>query len=104
MRYSDVERIFLYSDPVDLRKGANSLLDFVESEMGKDPFDSDCIYFFINRRHNLIKGIQYDCGRSSLHIERPPEGTFKWKRWCSDIVSEIDSEEFDKLLKSWNKE
>lgn len=103
MDYFLTSHIYLYQEKTDLRKSIPGLTDIVESEMGLDPYMNDTIFFFINGRHNTIKGLEYDHGRRSLHIEKTPQGTFKWDCYCTGKITKVSSEDFADLLRSWTQ-
>lgn len=44
----------LYSKPMDMRKGINSLIAVVQGELGRDPLSGDA-FVFINKTRKMLK-------------------------------------------------
>ena len=53
------KRIWLYSQPADLRKGFGGLYAIANNTLGVDPMDGD-IFIFLNRRRTLLKALRWD--------------------------------------------
>ncbi len=47
-------KVYLYRDPVDMRKGRNCLAALAQEAMKVDPF-SGALLIFVSRRHNAVK-------------------------------------------------
>ena len=76
IRPSDESQIYLYRDPVDMRKSINGLVAIVESEMG-DPFDAS-LYVFCNRARSLVKLVCWEGNGFVLWMKRLDKARFKW--------------------------
>ena len=69
-------RIFIYTQPADMRCGFNKLSMFAESIMNKDPF-SGHLFVFFNRRGDKCKILFWDRTGFVLWYKRLEEGTFE---------------------------
>lgn len=52
-------RILVAIEPVDGRKGIDSLARLCKQELAQDPF-SGCVFIFINRSRTTLKALCYD--------------------------------------------
>jgi len=69
-------RIFLYSHPADMRKGADGLSGLVVGEMKTDPL-SGAVYVFCNRRRTVIKLLYWDRDGYAVWMKRLERGRFR---------------------------
>jgi transposase len=68
--------IFVYTEPMDMRKGFDGLSGIVRSEFAADPTDGS-LFLFINRRRDRLKILHVDgtgCWRYCKLLEA---GTFE---------------------------
>ena len=88
-------RIFLYSQPTDMRCGFNRLGMLAESMMGQDPF-SGHLFVFFNRCGDRCKVLAWDRTGFCIWYKRLEKGTFhRPKRRPDDApapVLEIDAD------------
>lgn len=70
-------KIFLGSDPTDMRKGFDSLAHLVESSMSLDPL-SGYLFVFRSRRGDRIKVLWWDRDGYCLWYKRLEKGTFRF--------------------------
>lgn len=70
-------RILVAIEPVDGRKGIDSLAQLCREKLHEDPF-SGCLFIFRNRRGTGIKLLVYDGQGFWLAEKRLSEGRFKW--------------------------
>lgn len=69
-------RIFISTEPVDLRKGFDGLSAIVEHAWKVDPFSGD-IFLFLNRRRTLLKLLYWDGDGYAIWYKRLEKGTFR---------------------------
>ena len=69
-------RIFISTEPVDLRKGFDGLSAIVEHQWGADPFSGD-LFLFLNRRRTLLKLLYWDTDGYAIWYKRLEKGTFR---------------------------
>ena len=69
-------RIFLYTEPTDLRKGFDGLSGIVRSEFAADPLDGS-LFLFVNRRRDRIKILHFDGSGYWLYYKLLEAGTFE---------------------------
>lgn len=71
-------KVYLASEPVDFRKGPDSLLSLVR-DAGSDPF-SGALYVFRAKRADRVKIVWWDGSGVCLFAKRLEESSFCWPR------------------------
>lgn len=89
-------RMFLYTQPTDMRKGFDGLSGIVRSEFEADPLDGS-LFLFINRRRNRLKILHWDGGGYWLYYRLLEAGTFEVLAGDGKCV-QIDSTQLAMLL------
>ena len=97
--FKKVPGIFLYRQPVDLRKGIDGYAALV-SACGLDPCSGQ-LFLFTNRSENKMKGIIYDGVSFWLLYRRLNSGKIQWKRQGEDTIF-ITHVQLKRLLKGMN--
>jgi transposase len=69
-------RYFLYSEPVDMRKGFNGLCGLINDRLKQNAMSGD-VYIFMNRQRNRIKLLRWEPGGFVLFYKRLEKGTFE---------------------------
>lgn len=69
-------RVFIASQPTDMRKSFNGLAAVVQNELGRDPLSGD-VFVFHNRRGHLMKLLLWDRGGFWIFYKRLEKGRFK---------------------------
>src|SRR5215472_11259981 len=70
-------RILVAVDPVDGRKGIDSLARLCQEKLREDPF-SGCLFVFRSRRRTSIRILTYDGRGYWLAQKRLSQGCFRW--------------------------
>lgn len=70
-------RILAAVEPVDGRKGIDSLAQLCRQKLDEDPF-SGCLFLFRNRSGTTIKVLVYDGQGFFLAQKRLSQGRFRW--------------------------
>lgn len=70
-------RILVALEPVDGRKGIDSLVQLCREKLAADPF-SGCLFLFRSRRATSIRALGYDGQGFWLAQKRLSKGRFKW--------------------------
>ena len=81
-----MSNIYLYRDPVDLRKSFRGLAAIVEQELGHNPFDGG-MYAFTNRRRNKCKCLYWEDNGFVLYNKSLTEEIFRWPRPDEDVMA-----------------
>ncbi len=91
-------RIYLHTQPTDMRKSFDGLSGLVRSVFQADPTDGS-LFLFINRRRDRIKMMWWDRDGLALFYKRLEAGTFEMLRAtdASDVL-EIDATQLAMLL------
>jgi transposase len=96
LRLKPDHRIFVYSEPIDMRAGFNKLSMLVREKIGANLVDGD-LYLFLGRDRKRCKAICYDGTGVLLIAKRMERGRFMS---LADLEEkEITSEELDWLLR-----
>lgn len=69
-------RVFICTDPVDMRKSWGGLCGIVTSRLGSDPLSGD-LFVFANRRRTLMKILYWDRDGLAIWQKRLERGTFE---------------------------
>ena len=77
LRPSPDSRIYLYRQPIDMRKSINGLVAIVEGEMTLDPFCS-ALFIFCNTNRTLIKMVGWEGNGFILWMKRIDKARFRW--------------------------
>jgi transposase len=84
-------RIFVCSEPTDMRKSFDGLCGLVTDSLGQDPL-SGALFLFANRRRDRIKLLVWDGDGYALWYKRLEAGTFQIpqakKQQSSVIISQ----------------
>lgn len=68
-------RVFVCTEPTDMRKSFDALAALVQSALKEDPF-SGHLFCFLNRRRDKVKILYWDRWGFFLVYKRLEEGTF----------------------------
>jgi len=77
-------RILVAVEPVDGRKGIDSLAQLCREKLAEDPF-SGCLFLFRNRSGTTLRGLVYDGTGFFLAQKRLSQGRFAW--WPKEASS-----------------
>lgn len=77
-------RVFLYGEPVDMRKSFTGLYALTKQGLGQDPL-SGHLFVFVNRRGDYLKCLYFDRTGFCLWAKRLERGRFvsNWARMGS---------------------
>ena len=91
-------RIFLHSQPTDMRKSFDGLSEIVRSAFEADPLDGS-LFLFINRRRDRLKILYWDRDGLALWYKRLEAGTFEVLACHNDQAHvEIDATQLAMIL------
>lgn len=72
-------KVFLATEPVDLRRGHDGLCSLVKNTLGLDPFAAN-LYVFVGRRGDRVKILFWDRGGFVVYYKRLARGRFRLPR------------------------
>jgi len=75
----DQVRVWLYTEPTDMRKSFAGLSALVKEKLSENPL-SDQIFVFVNRKGNYLKALYFDCSGYALWAKRLEQGQFHYRR------------------------
>lgn len=70
---NESNRFYLYTRPVDLRKGFNMLCGVIRSQSQLNPIDGS-VYIFINGQRNTLKLLHWERGGQVIYHKRLEQG------------------------------
>jgi transposase len=76
LNFSYQTRVFLFTDPVDMRKSFRGLCQLAESVLEEDPASGDW-FAFINRRRDRLKLLGWDGQGFWIWYKRLESGVFE---------------------------
>lgn len=95
---SGATHIILACGATDFRKQTESLSALVSMQLKLDPFESEYVFIFCNKRRNAIKVLRYDRNGFVLATKKLLEGMkFQWPKNNSE-AAEITSQQLEWLL------
>ena len=81
-------RVLVAIEPVDGRKGIDSLARLCRRVLAEDPF-SGAVFLFLNRSRTILIALTYDGQGFWLAKKRLSQGRFKWPTGSGDSVSQL---------------
>jgi transposase len=76
-------KIYLGTEPVDMRKGFEGLFGLVRDQFGQDPL-SGHLFLFTNRTHTRLKALVWDGSGLWVCAKRLERGRFHWPQTTTD--------------------
>jgi transposase len=96
-------RILVAVEPIDGRKGIDSLAQLCREKLSADPF-SGCVFIFRSRRGTAIKLLTYDGQGFWLATKRLSKGRFRWWPTGSEPARVLRAHQAQLLLAAANPE
>lgn len=91
-------KIYLYSQPTDMRKSIDTLCIMVSEVLQMDPICGH-LFLFRNRSGNKLKALYYEINCFTLWYRRLEKGRFIFQKNAEGII-EVSAEHFKWLLAS----
>jgi transposase len=92
-------RIFLATEPVDLRKGIDGLAAVCRQRLGGNPLEG-AVYVFRNRSRTSLKLLLYDGQGYGLMMKRLSTGRFSW--WPTSPDAQVPLSARELMILIWN--
>jgi len=96
-------RILVAIEPVDGRKGIDSLARLCREKLAADPF-SGCVFIFRTRRGTAIKLLAYDGQGFWIATKRLSKGRFQWWPTGTEPARALRAHQAQLLLAAANPE
>jgi transposase len=90
-------RVFLATEPTDMRRSFDGLVALTRSALGQDPL-SGHLYAFVNRRRTMLKAVYWDRTGYCLLAKRLEKGTFVRPAAPAQGALEVEAVELTLLL------
>jgi transposase len=91
------QRVYLASEPIDLRKSIDGLAAIVQLCFNLDPFSSS-LFVFCNKHRNKVKILEWKHCGFWLHYLRLEKGKFQWPTSNGTDTIHIDLRQLHWLL------
>lgn len=91
------ERVFLYRQPVDMRKAIDGLSTLVIDQLGRDPCDRS-LYVFVSTDRRKLKCLLWERNGFWLLYKRLESQRFAWPRWFEDESLSLSTAQLGQLL------
>lgn len=75
----DQVRVWLYTEPTDMRKSFDGLSVLVKEKLAEDPLSGQ-LFVFVNRKSNYLKALYFDRSGYALWAKRLEQGQFHHQR------------------------
>jgi len=72
-------RVWLYTQPTDMRKSFDGLSALVKEKLSEDPLSGQ-LFVFVNRKRNYLKVLYFDRSGYALWAKRLERGQFHYRR------------------------
>ena len=90
-------RVYLCSQPVDMRKSFNGLWAEAQERLHEDPF-SGALFLFTNRERNRLKILHWDGSGVWVFAKRLEKGRFTWPLGTQGDKVSLSVQAFQLLL------
>jgi transposase len=80
-------KIYLGTEPVDMRKGFEGLFGLVRDQFGQDPL-SGHVFLFTNRTHTRLKALVWDGSGLWVCAKRLERGRFHWPQTTTQTTTD----------------
>lgn len=91
------KHIYVYADPVDMRKSINGLIIILLESFNQNPQSGD-LYLFTNRHYNKIKCLFWDRNGFALYYKRLEKGRFNYSKYIQENKIVINEAQLKALL------
>jgi len=91
------DMIYLYSDPVDMRKSFSGLSHLVKAELGKSVF-TNALFVFSNRSRNMVKCLYWRKSGYAIWGYRLEKNKFHWLESTDDGEVQLSPDQFRMLI------
>lgn len=95
------EQVWIYRQPVDMRKSIDGLSAIVANELGRNPTDRN-VYVFCNRAKDKVKLLIWHRNGFWLLYKRLEKQRFHWPDWFNEQTLTLTVEQLDQLLDGYN--
>ena len=98
---TDLTDVYLCLQPVDFRKGINTLSQLIEAELGENPFSSR-LFVFRNRGRDKVKILYWEQNGFCLWQKRLEKDRFVWPKADFGSCSVITGQQLNWLLDGYD--
>ncbi len=92
--------VYLYREPVDMRKSVNGLSILIEAGLGHNPFSAH-LFVFTNRSRDKIKILYWESTGFVLWYKRLEQARFAWPNDQTAVVS-LSGQQLNWLLDGYD--
>lgn len=97
MIHIDCQKIYIYTESVDMRKAIDGLSAILVENFNRNPQNGD-LYLFVNRMRNKIKILFWDKNGFVLYYKRLEQGRFNYSKQLPHGEVEVSEKQLRALL------
>ncbi len=94
---SNTQTIYVYTEPVDMRKAINGLSILLQEAFDKNPQSGD-LYLFTNRSRDKVKCLIWDKNGFVMYYKRLERGRFNYSRYITEHEMVVTKTQLKGLL------
>lgn len=91
------KKIYVYTEPVDMRKAINGLIILLLESFGQNPQTGD-YYLFVNKGRNKVKCLYWDTNGFVLYYKRLEKGRFNYSKYLEGEQIVVTQRQLKALL------
>lgn len=91
------QNIYIYTEPVDMRKAIDGLSIILQEAFEQNPQSGD-LYLFTNRSRNKLKCIYWDTNGFVLFYKRLEKGRFNYSKYLQGDKIIVNEKQLQALL------
>jgi hypothetical protein len=98
-KLSQINKVYLATHGVDMRKQVNGLAAVVQGVLGVDLFDGS-MFVFVSENRKIIKILYWDIDGFVLFYKRREQGRFEWPKFDprEDGTISVSEKDLNRLL------
>lgn len=98
----DSLRVYLYREPVDMRRGRNGLAALAREVLQIDPF-SGALFLYVGRGYDAVKVLYWDRNGFALWYKKiESREKFPWPRLLQEQLVTLTAEQLNWLLEGYD--
>jgi transposase len=98
---SSFASIYIYRQPVDMRKSINGLSIIVDQEMKLD-LQASSLFIFCNKKRTHMKALYFDRSGFALWLKKLDQSKFPWPKGVDIDVINVNLADLELLLEGIN--
>jgi len=101
LQLASQQRLLIAVQPIDFRKGIDSLAALCKAKLDADPF-SGAVFAFANRKRTAVKLLMYDGNGFWIAMKRFSKGKLAWWPSCQEKLQPVQAQALQVILTQGN--